>query len=186
MDAATELALAARAGDTAAVNQLVRVTHQQVWRFCAHLVDPAAADDLTQETYLRAFRTLRGFRGDGGAISWLFTIARRVAADEIAQRQRQGRLEVKLTSRRAVQDTVADHSGTTDVEALLDELDDDRRTAFVLTQVFGLSYEEAAAVCECALGTIRSRVARARAELIEAMGHQGSTSRENGKSRQFA
>jgi RNA polymerase sigma-70 factor (ECF subfamily) len=171
-DAATELALAARAGDAAAVNQLVRVTHQQVWRFCAHLVDPAAADDLTQETYLRAFRTLRSFRGDGGALSWLLTIARRVAADEIAQRQRQGRLATVLHAQPGRPDLVPDHAGNTDVQTLLATLDDDRRTAFVLTQVFGLSYDEAAAVCECPTGTIRSRVARARAELVDALSEE--------------
>lgn len=54
---------------------------------------------------------------------------------------------------------------------LVDSLDPDRRSAFVLTQVIGLSYEEAAAVVGCPIGTIRSRVARARADLVEALGH---------------
>jgi RNA polymerase sigma-70 factor (ECF subfamily) len=168
-DEVTELALAARAGDQAAIRLLVCATQQQVWRFCAHLVDPAAADDLTQETYLRAFRTLRSFRGDGGAISWLLTIARRVAADEIGRRQRRGRLQTALESH-APSEPLRDHAGLTDVEALVAGLDEDRRSAFVLTQVFGFSYEEAAGVCECPTGTIRSRVARARAELVEALG----------------
>jgi RNA polymerase sigma-70 factor (ECF subfamily) len=175
-DAATELALAARAGDEAAVAELVRLTHSSVWRFTAHLVDPAAADDLTQETYLRAFRTLRSFRGDGGAMSWLFTIARRVAADEIAQRQRRSRLETVVQAQ-GLQNVVADHAGCTDVQSLLGTLDDDRRVAFVLTQVFGLSYEEAAAVCDCPMGTIRSRVARARAQLVDAMTDEAATER---------
>ncbi|MDQ1630931.1 MAG: polymerase sigma-70 factor, subfamily [Frankiaceae bacterium] len=170
-DAATELALAARAGDQAAVSLLVRATQQQVWRFCAHLVDPAAADDLTQETYLRAFRTLRSFRGDGSAISWLLTIARRVAADEIARRQRRSRLQTELESH--APEALSDHAGLTAVEVLVAGLAEDRRSAFVLTQVLGFSYEEAAAVCDCATGTIRSRVARARAELVGALAEDG-------------
>jgi RNA polymerase sigma-70 factor (ECF subfamily) len=57
-----------------------------------------------------------------------------------------------------------------DLTALLPALDGDRREAFVLTQIVGLSYAEAAEVCDCPVGTIRSRVARARAELINATG----------------
>src|SRR5258708_7789159 len=56
-----------------------------------------------------------------------------------------------------------------EVQTLLSHLDTDRRTSFVLTQLIGLSYEEAARVCGCPVGTIRSRVARARADLIEAL-----------------
>lgn len=61
---------------------------------------------------------------------------------------------------------VDDDSGASDLEALLAGLDTDRRSAFVLTQIVGCSYEEAAEICGCPVGTIRSRVARARADLI--------------------
>jgi RNA polymerase sigma-70 factor (ECF subfamily) len=60
-----------------------------------------------------------------------------------------------------------DHSGRVDLDDLLGDLDDDRRAAFVLTQVLGLHYDEAADILGCPVGTIRSRVARARADLVD-------------------
>jgi RNA polymerase sigma-70 factor (ECF subfamily) len=65
-----------------------------------------------------------------------------------------------------VPDDVADHAGSVAVRALIADLETERREAFVLTQVLGLSYAEAADVCSCPVGTIRSRVARARADLV--------------------
>ncbi len=62
-----------------------------------------------------------------------------------------------------------DASATSALEQLVDQLEPDRRAAFVLTQLLGLSYEEAAEVCDCAVGTIRSRVSRARQVLIDAL-----------------
>ena len=64
MDELTALARAAGRGDHAAMARLVRETQGDVWRLCAYLVDPAAADDLAQDTYLRAIPALRKFRGD--------------------------------------------------------------------------------------------------------------------------
>jgi len=64
VDELTSLARAAGRGDRDALARFVRLTQGDVWRFCAHLVDPAAADDLAQETYLRAIPALRRFRGD--------------------------------------------------------------------------------------------------------------------------
>ena len=84
----TRLARAAGSGDRAALAALVRATQADVWRLCAHLVDPGAADDLTQETYLRAMRPLAGFRGDASARTWLLGIARRTCADAIRSRVR--------------------------------------------------------------------------------------------------
>ena len=72
------------------------MTQGDVWRFCAHLADRARADDLTQETYLRAIPSLRRFRGDSTVMSWLLTIARRVVADELRREGRRARLERRL------------------------------------------------------------------------------------------
>lgn len=74
------------------------------------------------------------------------------------------------------QPMAADVAEQVEVQALLSHLDTDRRTSFVLTQLIGLSYEEAAQVCSCPVGTIRSRVARARADLIEALNADGAAS----------
>jgi RNA polymerase sigma-70 factor (ECF subfamily) len=71
-----------------------------------------------------------------------------------------------------------DLSGRVDLDDVLARLDDDRRSAFVLTQVLGLQYDEAAEVLDCPVGTIRSRVARARGDLVAMLGDPGADSDE--------
>ena len=163
-DELTELAYAAANGDDVALRDLIVATQTRVNRLCAHLGSHADAEDLTQETYLRAVEALPRFRGDAPVIVWLLTIARRVCADNIRRRARRPRVEdlVVLCANAAGEPALEIHD-------LVRSLDDDRREAFVLTQVLGLSYEQAATICGCAVGTIRSRVARARATLVEAI-----------------
>lgn len=163
MDELTRLLREAAEGDRLALSSFIRRTQADVWRFCAHLVDPGVADDLTQEVYLRAMRTVPRFRGDSSARTWLLTIARRVAADEIRSRQRRRRLPDPAER------TEPDRADAHALESLVEMLPTDRREAFVLTQLLGLSYGEAAAACEVPVGTIRSRVARAREQLIAAL-----------------
>ena len=167
MDELTRLARAAGRGDDAALAMFVRQTHPDVWRFCAHLVDPAAADDLAQETYVRAIPALRRFRGDAQVRTWLLSIARRVCAAEFGARTRERELAARLATAptAGVGQPPAEPGAQTTVDLLLAALDPDRRAAFVLTQLLGLSYAEAAQVCGCPIGTIRSRVARARDDL---------------------
>ena len=169
-DEQTDLARRAGRGDRAAAEQFVALTAVDVWRLCAHLVDADSADDLVQSTYERALPALRRFRGDSSAKTWLLTIARRVCADEIRTRTRRRRSESQLVASRSVGVSVVDGSDQRALEALLGELSADRREAFVLTQMVGLRYDEAAEVLGCAIGTIRSRVARARADLQEKLG----------------
>jgi RNA polymerase sigma-70 factor (ECF subfamily) len=156
---------AAREGDDVAVRELVRRTQPVVWRLCEALGSTGEEDDLVQETYLRAFRGLDTYRGEAPVQPWLLSIARRVCADHVRRRVRQRRL-VERISRSTIVSAPPALDGLTD---LLDDLSDDRREAFVLTQVVGLSYEDAAVVADCPIGTIRSRVARARADLIVAL-----------------
>lgn len=171
VDEVTRLALEARDGDEAALVGFIRRTQADVWRFVAHLVDRDSADDLTQEVYLRAVPALGRFRGDAPAKLWLLAIARRACADEIRRRARRRRRTggdpLALDDVAGLPDEV-DPTGAVDVADLVDALDPDRRSAFVLTQVLGLPYDEAARVCGVPVGTIRSRVARARADLLRA------------------
>lgn len=165
-DPATDSALRARRGDAAAQAAFVRATQAEVWRFTAALVDPGTADDLTQETFLRAFKALPAFEGRSGVRTWLLGIARRTCADHLRAVVRRRRLDARLAAQVWTEPPSPDPAhrlGTTD---LLNRLSDERRTAFVLTQVLGMSYAEAAVVEEVPVGTIRSRVARARDELI--------------------
>src|ERR1700746_3439674 len=95
MDELTPLARAAGRGDRAALVRLVQRTQGDVWRLCARLVDPASADDLAQETYLRAIPALGKFRGDAPVRTWLLAIARRACAAEIGARTRDRRLAAR-------------------------------------------------------------------------------------------
>jgi len=168
-DAATEWALAARSGDTVAAAAFVRATQAEVWRFVASLVDTTAADDLTQETYLRAFGALPAFEGRASAKTWLFGIARRTSADHIRSVVRRRRLLNRAAAFDDGEHAGEDPSGSVGAAELLRRLSTAQREAFVLTQVLGLSYEEAAQSLGVPIGTIRSRVARARAELVAAV-----------------
>lgn len=168
-DDVTEWAVRAGHGDAVATAAFVRATQPDVWRFCASLVDRNAADDLTQETYLRAFRALPSFAARSSARTWLLGIARRTCADHLRSVVRRRRLDEVLRARfvgSAVSPDPAAASGATD---LLARLPAERRSAFVLTQLVGLSYQEAAAVEGVPVGTIRSRVARARDDLVAAL-----------------
>jgi len=165
-DALLSYARAAQHGDDVALGHLVRATQGVIWRFCSNLSSRQEADDLTQEVYIRATRNLGQYRGDAPVVSWLLSIARHVCADQVRRNQRRTRLATKLRGERAL---AIEGPSSLDLTALVDDLDPDRKTAFVLTQVLGLSYEEAAAVCECPIGTIRSRVARARNDLMAAV-----------------
>lgn len=163
------MALAAAGGDRVAVAAFVRRTQPEVWRLCARLGDRTAADDLTQEVYLRALPALARFRGDASARTWLLQIARHVCADHLRRVTRSRKLLDRLVRLGEVPDPVPARTGELDLDDAIAALDPDRRAAFVLTQITGLSYAEAAEVCEVPVGTIRSRVARARADLLDAL-----------------
>ncbi len=167
-DQITRWALAARAGDPVAQAAFVRATQAEVWRLAAALCSPEVADDLTQETYLRAFRALAEFAGRSTARTWLLGIARRVCADHVRMLTRRRRLDALLSQLPVPRLTPDPVSGVA-ARDLLDRLSEERRSAFVLTQYLGLSYAEAAAVEGVPVGTIRSRVARARDDLIAAL-----------------
>jgi RNA polymerase sigma-70 factor (ECF subfamily) len=169
----TVLALAAGRGDHDALAALIRATQRDVVRFLVPLTSGADAEDLAQETYLRALRALPDFAGRSSVRTWLFAIARRVAADHVRHSTRRPRLAAVPDWLAAAES--ADPHGRTRFEehhAILDligALPGERREAFVATQVLGLSYAEAAEVCDCPIGTIRSRVARAREDLVAAL-----------------
>jgi len=91
VDALTRLALAAKNGDRSALDQLVEGIYEQVWRLCARLVDDQCADDLAQETFMRAVGALPNFRGEASARTWLLAIARNTCVDELRTRNRQRR-----------------------------------------------------------------------------------------------
>jgi RNA polymerase sigma-70 factor (ECF subfamily) len=180
MDDVTGLALAARDGDRTALAELVRRTQADVWRFCAHLAGHAQADDLTQDVYARAIRSLTNFRGDAAARLWLLAIARRACADHVRTEVRRRRLAEHLLgdARRGSPRTADDVASAHSLTAVIEARPADYRAAFTLTQVLGLSYAETAEVCDCPVGTIRSRVARARESIIRVLAESDAESQD--------
>jgi len=170
MDRLTRLLLDAQQGDQHALRQFIAETQHDVMTMCRYLGDRDNADDLAQDTYARAISSLHRFRAEGPAKHWLLTIARRTCVDATRKRTRQRRIEQRVRAL-ARDDTLAAPSdeSSPDWADLLDELDDDRRAAFVVTQLNGLRYDEAAEVLGVPIGTIRSRVARAREQLIRSI-----------------
>ena len=172
MDHLTRLLLDARDGDRAALERFVAETQADVWRLCRYLGDAVDADDLAQETYERAIGSLHRYRADGPARGWLLTVARRVCVDHTRRAQRRRRRDGAVRDDHVAGGgtgrlLVGDETERVALDDLLSALDDDRRGAFVLTQVLGLRYDEAAEVLGCPVGTIRSRVSRARVDLAD-------------------
>lgn len=175
-DQVTRLAKAAGRGDRAALSKFIEATQRDVWRLVAHLADPGSADDLTQETFLRAIGALPRFTGRSTARTWLLSIARRVVVDQIrynTSRPRTTQLVDTETLGHGRRGSRIEN--VVEIRILLDGLESERREALILTQVLGLSYVEAAAVCGCPVGTIRSRVARARDDLQRAANEDDRT-----------
>lgn len=161
----TRLALAAGRGDSASLAEFVRATQADVQRFLTYLTGRRDSEDLAQETYMRAIRTLPSFAGRASARTWLLSVARRVAADAVRKAVRRPRT---WNSDRWEGPACSGGHEAVLLWQLVNALAPERREAFVLTQVLELSYAAAADVSGCPLGTVRSRVARAREDLIRA------------------
>ncbi|GAA5056935.1 RNA polymerase sigma-70 factor (ECF subfamily) [Thermocatellispora tengchongensis] len=165
----TSLAMAARTGAPEEVEAFTRAVYADVHRFLAHLTDAQSADDLTQETFVRVLSSLPRFASRSSARTWVLSIARRVVIDRF-----------RAASARPVVADLADWQAAAErhqprdlpswqdgvhLAELLTGVPPERRAAFVLTQMVGLSYAEAADSLGCPVGTVRSRVARARRQL---------------------
>lgn len=174
--AVTDLALRAASGDRQALTEFISATHDDVWRLLAHLADTDRADDLTQETYLRVLSALPRFAARSTARTWILSLARRVWVDSVRHdmaRPRSSATEIEdATSATPAAETTGGQSWAewVDTRALIDQLEAERREALILTQVLGYTYAEAAKIANVRVGTIRSRVARARADLVEMAG----------------
>jgi RNA polymerase sigma-70 factor (ECF subfamily) len=143
-------------------------------------VDEQCADDLAQDAFLRAVRAMPTFRAEASARTWLLAIARNTCMDELRTRSRRRRRDAALLAGATASELVTTGAGyEVGTADMLARLAPERREAFVLTQLLGLSYNEAAQVCGCPPGTIRSRVARARGDLITALADAGPTGRSN-------
>jgi len=130
--------------------------------------DGVRADDLVQEALMRAFNNIHRFQPGTNLKAWLFTIVRNEHYSQLRRRKFEAHgIDTDLLPEPSVP---PDHDGKLELRDLnraLASLSPGQRTALILVSVSGFSYEEAAAICACAVGTIKSRVARARETLLQ-------------------
>lgn len=154
----------ARRGDTNAFGELVRAYQGDVWRLCLHLTgDRTLADDITQDAFVRAFRFLPRFRGDAKFSTWVFTIARNCALDEMRKSKRRQLLAEK--AQRYSDVTHVEQSSNIEVREALQSLSIELREPIVLIDMLGESYRDAARILGVPEGTVKSRVHRGRSLL---------------------
>jgi RNA polymerase sigma-70 factor (ECF subfamily) len=171
-----ELVRRAQRGERGAFDLLVLRYQHKVVKLVARLLrDPTEAEDVAQDAFVKAYRALGSFRGDSAFYTWLYRIAVNTARNSMAARQRRPLdYEADLgENEQSVVESRMRHSDTPEAAALTDEihrtvnraveaLPEDLRTAIILREIEGLSYEEIAAAMECPVGTVRSRIFRAR------------------------
>ena len=176
----------AQAGDLQAFEVLVREYQGDVWRFAYHLTrDRSAADDVTQEAFLRLFRAIGTFRGDAKFTSWLLRIVRNCAMDTYRRAARDQAMSERSAAEAHESATAgpsgASSSGSVEerlrIAAAIRALPNELREPFVVIEVLGFSYEETSVILGVKLGTLKSRMHRARAALMKAL-TEGEAARE--------
>ena len=159
-----EVVRAAQSGDVAAFEQIVRSFQGEIWRLCVQLLrDESLADDVTQDAFVRAYRFLPRYRGESKFSTWLFSISRNCALDEIRRSGRRRRMRARLEAepvRPAGDPTVA-----IEVRESLGALQLDLREPVIFIDIFGCSYAEVASILGLPVGTVKSRVHRGREQL---------------------
>lgn len=155
----------ATSGDRAALREIYEATSDRVFRLMVRMVGQQDADDLTQQTFVRAFTKLDQFSGESKFETWLYRLATNEALQHLRREKhrRTKELVVEPTARQA--DHVDQDERAAMVRTALDQLDPELRAIFTLKEESGLSYQEIAATLGIPEGTVGSRLNRARREL---------------------
>ncbi|WP_338036035.1 RNA polymerase sigma factor RpoE [Halorhodospira abdelmalekii] len=171
-----ELVRRVQAGEKQAFDLLVLRYQQRLVKLIARYVrDPQEAQDVAQEAFIKAYRALANFRGESGFYTWLYRIGVNTAKNHlVAQGRRPPDADIDAAdAERFDIDTMLREQATPEAEAVRDEIEQaivaaiealpaELRTAVTLRELEGLSYQEIAEVMECPVGTVRSRIFRAR------------------------
>jgi RNA polymerase sigma-70 factor, ECF subfamily len=179
-DADALLVERAKRGEVSAFEMLVVKYQRRIERLIGRMVrDSDLVQDIAQETFIRAYRALPQFRGDSAFYTWLYRIAVNTAKKALVEKKRDplvfegamvstdegeepSRVENELTSGETPETVLAGRQVAATVNAAIEALSEDLRQAIVLREIEGLSYEEIADVMNCPIGTVRSRIFRAR------------------------
>jgi len=178
-----ELVKRVQAGDKKAFDLLVlKYQHKIVQLISRYIRDPHEALDVAQDTFIKAYRALAGFRGDSAFYTWIYRIAINTAKNHIAARARRPAEEdIELETAEQFESAEGLRDQETPegillseelagvIQLALDELPDELRTAITLRELDGLSYDEIAEVMSCPVGTVRSRIFRAREAIDKKM-----------------
>jgi RNA polymerase sigma-70 factor (ECF subfamily) len=163
-------------GDRRAFDLLVLRYQQRIVKLIMRYVrDPAEAQDVAQEAFIKAYRALPGFRGESAFYTWLYRIAINTAKNHLAALQRKPvdyevdlqdpanyELNAQLRDEETPEGLAMQEELRRTVERTIASLPEDLRTAIMLREIDGLSYEEIASAMDCPVGTVRSRIFRAR------------------------
>ena len=166
-------------GDTRAFDLLVvRYQHRILALISRFIKDQAEVEDVAQEAFIKAYRALPGFRGDSAFYTWLYRIAINTAKNHIVSRGRRPpstdidvndvefvETNTRLEDIESPEQNMARDDLKKVIDGAIDELPEDLRTAFTLREFGGLSYEEITDIMGCPVGTVRSRIFRAREAL---------------------
>ena len=183
-----ELVSQARAGDTAAFEQLMLDNQDRVYTLCLRMTgDREDALDLAQETFLNAWRGLSSFQGNSSFSTWVYRLASNACIDFLRKRKRrqQGEAPLSLDDDETPLPQPADPRGTPEdelerrelrraVERGLQALPEHHRQVLIMRELSGLSYQEIGAVLNLDLGTVKSRIARARMALKNILVQEGN------------
>jgi RNA polymerase sigma-70 factor (ECF subfamily) len=169
-------------GDKAAFDLLVLKYQRKIFRLLSRLIrDPAEVEDVAQEAFVKAYRALANFRGESAFYTWLYRIAINTAKNHLVSQGRRAPTTTEADIEEAETFDDGDHLrdlNTPDsmllskqvaeaVNRAIDKLPEDLRTAIVLREIEGLSYEEIAETMNCPIGTVRSRIFRAREAIAQ-------------------
>jgi RNA polymerase sigma-70 factor (ECF subfamily) len=171
-----DLVARVKKGEKGAFDLLVRKYQHKIAKLVARYVyDRTEVEDVTQEVFIKAYRALNGFRGESAFYTWLYRIAINTAKNHLVFQGRRppssdleaDEMELAEEGSSLREIATPEHSVLTDeiartVTRVLEALPEDLRTAITLREIEGLSYEEIAAIMECPIGTVRSRIFRAR------------------------
>jgi RNA polymerase sigma-70 factor (ECF subfamily) len=163
-------------GDRNAFNFLVLRYQNRVAALVSRFVkDPQEVEDVSQEAFIKAYRALRLFRGDSAFYTWLYRIAVNTAKNHLVARSRRPpatdvdaeeaesvEAGVNLRDIESPEASLSSQKLKEAIDQAIEELPEDLRTAFTLREFSGLSYEDITAVMDCPVGTVRSRIFRAR------------------------
>jgi RNA polymerase sigma-70 factor (ECF subfamily) len=177
-----QLVLRAQRGDKLAFELLVNKYERKLQRLLSRLVrDPAEVEDVTQEAFIKAYRALPTFRGESAFYTWLYRIGINTAKNYLTAQGRKGPAPVDIDpedAESASENELARDSSTPEqemmsrqvaetVNAAMEGLPEELRSAIMLREIEGMSYDEIAAIMNCPIGTVRSRIFRARETIAE-------------------